>query len=85
MTHERSRAAGLQRVFQRWTLAAGFVLGQIGTLPARPAAEPHPFVRMLPERQSGFAPTEVIGGRQTLILSQTLDVRRPHPRRADVN
>ncbi len=85
MTGQSSRTARLQRVFQRWTLAAGFVLGQIGSLPARPAAEPPPFVLMLSERQSGFAPTEVIDGRQTLILSQVLDVRGSHPQRANAN
>ncbi|MDQ4099186.1 MAG: hypothetical protein M3121_01640 [Chloroflexota bacterium] len=85
MTGQWSRGAGLQRLFQRWTLAAGFVLGRIGTLPARPAVEPHPFVLMLSEPQSGFAPTEVIDGRQTLILSQVLDVRGSHLQRTDVN
>ncbi len=85
MTGQWSRGAGLQRLFRRWTLAAGFVLGQIGAVPARSAAEPHPFVLMLSERQSGFAPTEVIDGRQTLILSQVLDVRGSHPQRANAN
>ena len=85
MTGQWSRGAGLQRIFQRWTLATGFVLGQIGTLPARPAAEPHPLVLMLSERRTEFAPTEVIDGRQTLILSQVLDVRGSHLQRTDVN
>jgi len=65
----------LRKVFQRWTLAAGFVVGQLGVMPDRPAPEPYPFVRLLPEQRDGFAPTEVVQGRRaTIVLSQTLEV-----------
>lgn len=65
----------LRKAFQRWTLAASFVVGQVGVMPSRPAPEPYPFVRLLPERRDSFAPTEVVRGRRaTIVLSEALDV-----------
>lgn len=65
----------MRKAFQRWTLAAGFVVGQLGALPGRATPEPYPFVRLLPEKRDGFAPTEVVRGRRaTIVLSEALDV-----------
>ena len=78
MTDMRTWRASVRKAFQRWTLAAGFVVGQLGTLPGRPAAEPYPFVRLLSEPRQRFAPAEIVPGRRraTIILAHALDVSR---------
>ena len=73
MSVGRSGERTIQRVLQRWTLAAGFAVGQLGVLPTAPMHEPPAFVRVLPERRHGFAESELVGGRMVLTLDEPLD------------
>ena len=72
MRTQFSRSFG--RTVRQYSVALGFVLGQIAPLPTAPARERAAIVRTEPNERDGFGfdPRERLSGRRILTLPHTL-------------
>ena len=67
-------ATGFGRAVRQYSVALGFVLGQIAPLPTTPARERAAIVRTEPNERDalGFDPRERLSGKRILTLPHTL-------------
>ena len=77
--------SGLGRVVRQYSVALGFVLGQIAPLPTIPARERAAIVRSEPNERDalGFDPRERLPGQQILTLPHPLSSAEAQAARSD--